>query len=100
MGTTKEWVNVALAGGFWGAFMLLLFALGEGLPPGRQRVSLRSVLVYGVGGLLFGIWTTFHGRAFRWPLVLVTILAILSMFRVARLKTSNGSKGDNAPVSQ
>jgi hypothetical protein len=76
MGTTSEWIQVLLAGGFWGGFMMLWSA--------RQRASknlkptwlIEEAFSWALMGLWFGVVTTFHWRrAFHVPLVFVTVAA-------------------------
>ena len=79
MGTTKEWVEVVFAAILWGGGMLL-FRVVEG------KVPKLAVIFYALGGLLFGIVTTFDfRRAFSFPLIFLTLGIIVAALLVGRL---------------
>ena len=86
MGTTKEWVEVVLAATFWGGLMLLVKVLErkgawtKSVMPGRQ------VLIWALGGLVFGLVTTFGWkRAFSFPLIFLTVGLFITAWVAARL---------------
>jgi hypothetical protein len=79
MGTTKEWGEVLFAAAFWGGGMLL-FRRMEG------KIPKLAVLIYVLGGLLFGLVARFPlKRAFSFPLIFVTLGIIVALLLVGRL---------------
>ena len=84
MGTASEWMSVAFSAIFWGGWMLLW-----GSPRTRDGIDSDLSLVYVLGlalaSLGFGLGVTFHWRAFRWPLVLLTATTFVGATVLARL---------------
>lgn len=68
MGTAGEWMWVAFSAIFWGAWMLMWGSDAQI----KSGLSLLYVLGLSLASLAFGLVVTFHGRAFHWPLVLLT----------------------------
>ena len=83
MGTTSEWMWVAVSAIFWGGWMLLFASRKNGL-------SLLSVLALTPASLWFGLVLTFHSRAFHWPLILLTGASLVG---AAVLGKMSGRKG-------
>jgi hypothetical protein len=86
VGTVREWIEVFLGGGAWGTFML--FFSGSRWDTEIDEIKLKrrveEILFWALMGLWFGIVATFHWRAFRVPLVFVTVAAFISACLVAR----------------
>ena len=86
MGTTGEWLQVLLMGGFVGGVM----AWG----PAHRRASanrnpawrIGDVIDWALMGLAFGIVVTFHWRAFHRPLVFVTVAVFAVAFLVGWIR--------------
>jgi hypothetical protein len=76
MGTAKDWIEVLLSGGFLGGAMLLLHVFDRKTSKLKPALSVWGVLFYVSAGLLYGLLVRFGWQAFRWPLVLVTVLAL------------------------
>jgi len=75
VGTPKEWIEVSFATIFWGGLMLLWTVRK------RRKAQIKPVLLFtdflgwALLGLCFGLVTTFNWVAFRWPLILATVLS-------------------------
>lgn len=73
MGTAQEWFRVLIAGSLFGGFMGMLgFPRPQFVHPPRIYWKL-CALLYVLSGLCFGIGDSFGMRAFRPPLVFLTI---------------------------
>jgi hypothetical protein len=76
MGTSKEWIQVILLGGFWGAWMTAWSAHKRPSENLKPILCIQDIFSWGLMGVWFGVVTTFHWqRAFHMPLVLVTVAA-------------------------
>jgi hypothetical protein len=85
MGTAHEWIQVSVAGVFFGGFMGFfgwLSLSGQFVKPSRLFVTLYC-LGYAFGGLGFGIGQTFGNRSFRPPLLLLQGAIFGCMFVLA-----------------
>jgi hypothetical protein len=71
MGTANEWVHVALVSIFWSGAMLLLESVRRDGEFKLARPGL-ATLTFALGGLLFGLLTTFGWRVLRVPLIFLT----------------------------
>ncbi len=71
MGTVGEWVHVAFVSIFWTGAMLLLESSRRQGEFKFPTLALET-LAFSLGGLLFGLVTTFGWRAFRIPMILLT----------------------------
>lgn len=84
MGTTKEWIEVAFAGIFWGGWMLVWSAL-RNRQKSRPAVSSMDVIVWTLAGLCYGIMTTFHWqRASHPPIVFLLVASLVGALVAAR----------------
>jgi len=72
MGTASEWLSAVVWGGLWGTLMAWWMARHQN-PNFTRRQQIVSLVLWAPAGLWFGIVTTFHGRAWRRPLVFVNI---------------------------
>lgn len=96
MGTTKEWIEVLLSGGFWGAWMIGWSAHKRASENLKPSLCIRDIFSWALMGLWFGVVVTFHWqRAFHMPIVLVTIAAFVGGCLVAVV----GSKKTRPPDS-
>lgn len=79
MGTSLEWFRVLIAGGIWAIFTAFTVFAGPLLlvQPRKLHFWMRCAFI-ALSGLGFGIVDTFGGRAFRSPLVFLT-LAVLGV---------------------
>ena len=82
MGTAKDWMGVLLSGGFWGGAMLLFHVFDRKSSKMKPALSPPGVLLYAFAGLFYGLLVSFHWQAFHWPLVLVTVSALVGMVLV------------------
>ncbi len=78
MGTYKDWLLVALVTIFWGVCKPLLMVMS-----GRKLSEINfwasaDVVPYTFFGFYTGIMIAFHWGAFRWPLVLITVVAFIA----------------------
>jgi hypothetical protein len=79
MGTTKEWGEVLLNAILF-ASGTLLFRRIEG------KITRLAVLIYALGGLLFGVVATFDvKRVFGFPLIFLTLGIIVVALLAGRL---------------
>jgi hypothetical protein len=85
MGTASDWMWVAFYDLFWGGGMLVWETLRKSDENIRPALSLADVLSWALLGLGFGIGTTFHWKAFHWPLVLFLVVAFVVGGVFARL---------------
>jgi hypothetical protein len=77
MGTAKQWIEVAITGGFWTAFTLL-WDLVHDRKPGRFASSYMLATI--LSGFAFGVVMTFGWRTvFTPPLAYVVIPAIVAI---------------------
>src|SRR5205809_8036691 len=83
MGTARDWMEVLLSGALWG--MLFLYVSDRKSSNIKPTLSLLSTSFYAFAGLLFGLWSTFRWKAFRWPLILVTVSALVGFAVAGRL---------------
>lgn len=72
MGTVGNWIHAFSYGAFW-AFCMWIWDMGKAPYP-RLR---RSAAGFLVGGLAIGLIDSFGSRAFRFPLVLVSLPALI-----------------------
>ena len=75
MGTAQEWFRVFVVGSLFGGFLGLMSLL-DSRPKfvHRPRIYLKlNILYYVLAGLGFGIFDVYTWRAFRSPLVFLTI---------------------------
>ena len=89
MGTTREWGAVAFAAIFWGGWMLVWMTL---LRKPKHAISSLDVIVWALMGLVYGLTMTFHWRAFRVPLVFLTVGALTCALGAGMLFRQKGSK--------
>src|ERR1700676_576146 len=83
MGTMGEWVQVLLAGGFWGGAMAWVFARRRRLANRQPTWLLADVLTWALGGVWVGIVTTFHWqRAFPSPIAFITVPTVAAILLV------------------
>lgn len=89
LGTVGNWIHAASYGVFW-AFCMWIWDMGKAPYP-RLR---RSAAGFVVGGIAFGLFDSFGWRAFRFPLILVSLPALiigLLLGRSARPKPAEES---------
>jgi hypothetical protein len=84
MGTAADWMWVAFATVFYGGGMLLWETIRRTNRSVEPALLPRDVLTWTLGGLAFGLITTFHWEAFHWPLILLTLAAFAIGAVVAR----------------
>lgn len=85
MGTAQEWFRVFVAGSLFGGFLGFL-GLAHSRPKfvQRPRIYLKlNILFYVLSGLGYGIFDAFIWRAFRSPLVYLTVGIIACALPVA-----------------
>lgn len=85
MATASDWVSVAFWGLFWGGGMLVWETLRRNDENIKPTLTLADVLSWTLLGLGFGIGTTFHWKAFHWPLILFIVIAFVGGGIFARL---------------
>src|ERR1700739_3894068 len=77
MGTATDWLGVVLLGGCYGGGILFITVRNRRKNNLQPHVFPALVLMYISAGLFFGVVSQFHfSRAFRWPLILVTLGAV------------------------
>lgn len=76
MGTTKQWIEVAVALGFWAGFMLL-WDLIHGRNAGHFAFS--YILSTILSGFLFGVVMTFGWQVVHPPLAYLAIAATVAI---------------------
>jgi|SRR6185312_12221080 len=69
MGTAVQWVEVFFYAGFWCALLTWINLPIEA--EHRRKIRYRAIQAWAIGGLLFGLVTTFGLRSLRWPLITV-----------------------------
>jgi len=77
MGTANQGIEVALAGGFWGIFMLLWSIYERKKANAKLLFSVAHIFAWILMGLWFGLVTTFGWQAFRTPLVYLVVAAFV-----------------------
>jgi hypothetical protein len=98
MGTTSEWVQVLLAGGFWGGFMAWVFARRRA-SANLKRWHIVDVLMWALAGLWFSLVTTLRWRSFHRPIVFVTVAAIAGVLLVGWFRRKDNPLRLNPPSS-
>jgi hypothetical protein len=91
MGTMGNWLEVLFAGTLWGGAM---FWVTQTQRPQnlRQIRRVKDAVIWTLGGLLFGILTTFHLRqAFTSPLLFLTVATVLGIVAVGWALRDGGS---------
>jgi hypothetical protein len=81
VGTAGEWMSVAFSAIFWGAWMLLWGSDAQI----KSGLSFLYVLGLFLASLGFGLVVTFHWRAFRWPLILLTGTSLVGAAALGQL---------------
>jgi len=92
MGTASESMSVALSALFWCGWMLLWDFPRRSEAHIKPGLSFLSVLGLAFAGLGFGRMATFHWRAFRWPLIFLSVASLVGatvLSRWARRKISS-----------
>ena len=92
MGTASEWKSVALSALFWGGWMLLWDFPRRSDAHSKPGLSFLSVLGLAFASLGFGLMATFQWRAFRRPLILLSVASLVGatvLSRWARRKVSS-----------
>ncbi len=101
MGTTGQWIEVVVIAIFFGGVMLLWEASGISSSANKERAFIfKNVLICAFVGLVTGLWSVFHWRAFRLPLVLVSASAIAGAIVVVvfyRPKTADDESKNSVP---
>jgi hypothetical protein len=89
MGTSSDWISVAIAAVWFPALMLLAVFILKAKPHIRPPLTPLYFLSWVFAGLFFGISTTFGWNALRWPLVLLligTVVGIVVFGKLAQRK--------------
>ena len=86
MGTAAEWVHVAFMSIFWTGAMLLLESSRRKGESNLAPLAL-TTLTFSLGGLLFGLLTTFGRRAFHLPMIFLTLALVIAAWTCGRLRT-------------
>ena len=87
MGTAKDWIQVAIAGCFWGGLMFFLTSVSR-LRKSKAKLHAYFIegLTWALMGLVFGILDAFHLKeAFQPPLVYILAVAFIGGLIVGRL---------------
>jgi len=93
MGTSSDWISVAIAALGFPACMLLAVWILKGNPQIRPMLTPLYLLSWAFAGLFFGIWETFGWNAFRWPMVsllLGSAAGIVVSGKLAKRKLRSG----------
>jgi len=95
MGTSQQWLNVALTGGFW-AFCMLLSDLLVGGKVGQYSGA--RILATILAGFWFGLMVTFGWKVFRAPLIYLMIPALVaSVFAGLSCRRTIRNQGNPSP---
>ena len=105
MGTAADWLGVIFVGGLYGGFMLFRVIQGRKNNNLQPHVFPSLVLAWVFAGLTFGIVIQFHTRAFRWPLIPITLGLVLAFVGItlytkrssSRLATTSSSENKSGP---
>ena len=92
MGAVKDWMHVAFAGCFWGAFMLLWSIRTRKKRNARPYSHVADVFSWALMGLWFGLVTTFGWQTIHAPFVYLTIAAFAGSLVVAFLGRPKSSE--------
>jgi hypothetical protein len=85
MGTSRDWVKVAIASiGFPDCMLLAVFIL-RAISDIKRRLTPFYVLIWTFAGLFCGILNTFGWSAFRWPLVLSLVGSVIGIVVFGKL---------------
>jgi hypothetical protein len=87
MGKVWEWFTVAILGLGWGAFMLFWTVRKRKQAQIKPVLLPSDIFLWALMGIFFGLVSTFHWRAFHWPLLLPT----LSSFAIGVLAAGSSS---------
>lgn len=100
MGTAGQWIEVVVVAVFGGGAMLVWEAWGVSSSGNKERAfTFKNVLICALTGLQVGLWEAFHWRAFRWPLVLFSALAIAGFILVVKFyRPKAGDQGSKSSV--
>jgi hypothetical protein len=89
MGTSSQWVSVAIAAVWFPAFMIIgprFFGIKSLTKPALTPLYFVSWVF---AGLFFGIGTTFGWNAFRWPLVTLLVGCVIGIVVFGKLAQRN-----------
>jgi len=93
MGTAQQWIEVAVTGGLWAGFMVLVDLIREG----KARISFARVLSTVLAGFWFSLMMTFGWQAARAPLIYPVIAAFVGCVLVGFLDRKNMSREHAQP---
>ena len=85
MGTAHDWSSAVFWGMFWAGGMLLWETLSSSDRHIKPVLSAANIISLSFAGIAVGVGTTFRSEAFRWPIVLVIVGALLSCVFFGRL---------------
>jgi len=95
MGTVGEWIEVLFAAAFWGGCMLFFSVWRRWTANIKPALSMPLFVTWTLGGLLFGLLTTFEWRrAFHAPLVFLTIALFLAVLATAKFSGKTKTNTD------
>ena len=85
MGTSRDWISVAIAGVWFPILMLLAAFILRTKPLIKPPVTPLFFSSWLFTGLFFGISTTFGWNALRWPLVLLLVGSVVGIVVFGKL---------------
>lgn len=85
MGSANDWMSAVFWGLLEGGGLLVWETLRRSEKNITPALSLADVLSWTLLGMAFGIGTTFHWKAFQWPLLPFIVLAFVGGAAFARL---------------
>ncbi len=97
MGTSSDWVSVAIASVGFPCCMLIAVFILYGKPHIKPNLTPLYALSWVFTGLFFGIWATFGWNAFRWPLIAFLAGSVIGIVVFGKLAQRN--LRDSAKVS-
>jgi hypothetical protein len=86
MGTYKDWILVVLVAIFWGTYKPLRMVMSGHKLSDNGFWDSADVIASTFFGFFLGIMIAFHWAAFRWPLVLITVVAFFAATRAMTTK--------------
>jgi hypothetical protein len=100
MGTTHEWIEVVIWGGFFAIAMTLSSSLRKAPDSSKTGWSWVDGVSSALLGLFFGVGSTFRWRALHPPFVFILLLAICGVVAIRMLAPLRPPPTDKSPHRQ
>jgi hypothetical protein len=85
MGTSSDWLKVAIASAAFPCCMLIAVFVLSGKPRIKPKLTPLYFSSWVLAGIFFGISTTLGRSAFRWPLVLSLLGSVIGFVVFGKL---------------